>query len=132
MDAAFDNFTRGMLLKGFSALPLICLFAPALLISRRRWFFRLAVGFCVFEILISGLAFVGSLFSPMDPRSFTIHFFGMKVFYLESLGGQFFYFAGRAAVFLSATVLLLSRNEVSNQSPADNSEGLSADIGQKT
>jgi hypothetical protein len=115
IDAAFDNFTRGMLLKGLSALSLIGLFSPALLISRRRWLFRVAVGFCVFEILVSGLAFVGSIFSPMDPMSFTIHFFGIEVFYLDGLGGQFFYFAGRAAVFFAAIVLLLSRREEPNQ-----------------
>jgi hypothetical protein len=117
VDAAFDNFTRGMLLKGLSALPLICLFAPALMVSRRRWLFRLAEAFCLFEVFGSGLVFLGSLVSVMDPMSFTIRIFTVKVLYLDGVGSQFLYFAARGVAFFIAFLFLVTRREEPNKAP---------------
>ena len=103
-----------MLSKGLSALSLICLFSPLLLLSHRRWLFRVAAGFCLFEAFGSGLVFLSSLFSPMNPLSFSIWVFGVKVLYLDTLGSQFLYFAIRGAAFFAAFILIVDRKQEPN------------------
>jgi hypothetical protein len=56
--------------------------------------------------------------AAIDPMSYTIHFFTMKILYLDTIGSQFLYFSIRAALFIGALVLLVSaRKNEPNKAP---------------
>jgi hypothetical protein len=112
-----EVIARALFMKGLAALSLIYLLTPFLL-SRRRWLFRVAYAFCIFEVLASGLMLLSSFVSAINPISFTIRLFTVKTLYLDTLGSQFLYFAGRAALFLTALVLLAgTKKKEPNKAP---------------
>jgi|GEM_PF-5576644 len=56
--------------------------------------------FCLLEVPLSLLLWVGRLLSSADPAGTNVYFFGLPVATLWSLGAQFLYYAARAVLFI--------------------------------